>query len=168
MKTILNVTTDGKFSVVANKKSISTAIVLFAVAIAVFVMANKMSDFAYIGMILLGIVLSIIAFIKFVNGRDYVYLPTRSKLSKKTLFFNISDTSAIRNILDTGDYRKLKKHYSASNSGGAKLDVIVSEDKTYAAYRLYVYVPYDYEPVTELIDVVSENVGQFVETVYCK
>jgi hypothetical protein len=169
MKSILNGSAEGKFSVVANKKAVALAVVLLLVAVVAFVMAGKMSGLAYIGTVLLGFVFVIVALIKFIGCREYIYNPTHSRLSKETIFFDISNSTQIRNILESGEYKKLVDHKTdLKTGGGARLDAIITEDGKYAAYQLYVYVPYSYEPVTELVDVNPSNIKQFVETVrYC-
>jgi hypothetical protein len=156
---------DEKVSIGVNKASLSLAVLSLVVAVALFVVAGKFSGFVYIAVTMVGVALSVVALVKFIGCREYVYRPTRSPMVKQSLYFDITDTTKIRTNLEAGNFAVLNENLSATTSGGARLDTAISKDGKYAVYRLYVYVPYTYEPVTEVTEVAAENVGNFVKIV---
>ncbi|MBR6496393.1 MAG: hypothetical protein IKT28_04705 [Rikenellaceae bacterium] len=156
---------DGNVTIGVNKASLALAVVSLAAAVALFVVGGKYDGFVNIAITMGGVMLAVMAVVKFIGCREYIYSKTNSPLNKHSLHFEISDTTRLRSNLEARNFKAVKEYKSRANSGGARLDVVFSKDGEYAAYRLFVYVPHTYEPVTEVVELETENAADFVQVV---
>ena len=155
----------GNVTIGVNKMSLALAMLSLAAAVVLFIVAGKYNGFVNIAITMAGVILAVVAVSKFIGCREYIYSKTNSRLEKHSLHFEISDTTRLRTNLETYNFKAVKECQSRSNSGGARLDVVLSKDGEYAAYRLFVYVPHTYEPITEVVEIGTENVANFVQVV---
>ena len=84
------------------------------------------------GMFLIGI------FRLFWKSKEVVYLPTGSVAKEQSIFFDLK-------YMD-----QLKEMLKSESSGNIRMDVILSEDKKFAAVQLFQFVPYTYNPITSV------------------
>lgn len=82
------------------------------------------------------------------KSKKVVYLPTGSVAKERTVFFDLKYLEKLTNLVATGSFSA--KEIKSEASGNIRMDVILSEDKKFAAVQLFQFVPYNYQPVTEV------------------
>lgn len=85
----------------------------------------------------------------FSNSKEVVYTPTGSRTEERSLFFDLKYQNDLKNCILTGDF-PAATDLRSEMSGNIRMDVILSRDKTFAAVQLLQFVPYAYQPVTQV------------------
>lgn len=84
----------------------------------------------------------------FWKSKEVVYLPTGSVAKERTLFFDLKYVDALTNMVNS-DFSQCVD-VKSEPSGNLRMDVILSEDKKFAAVQLFQFVPYQYQPITSV------------------
>lgn len=126
---------------------------LMLVGLAALIASNRLEEHAALSTIVLmlsGTILIIFGVLRLVwKGKEVVYLPTGSIAREKSFFFDLKHLEALKDSVTTGRFSLAADAYSELN-GNIRMDVIVSEDKQFAAVQLFQFVPYAYNPVTSV------------------
>ena len=131
-----------------NKK----AVALIMLAAAITVTATLMSDTseAKMPILLLGITL-LITGITWMTKREttLIYRPTGETMEEKILFLegNMGDITA--ELLKKGDIDGVVERSREDGNGTIKVEICMAPSESIAIYRIYKYVPYMFEPLTE-------------------
>ena len=131
-----------------NKK----AVALIMMAAAITVTATLMSDTsdAKMPILLLGITL-LITGITWMTKREttLIYRPTGETMEEKILFLegNMGDITA--ELLKKGDIDGVVERSREDGNGTIKVEICMAPSESIAIYRIYKYVPYMFEPITE-------------------
>ena len=131
-----------------NKK----AVALIMMAAAITVTATLMSDTsdAKMPILLLGITL-LITGITWMTKREttLIYRPTGETMEEKILFLegNMGDITA--ELLKKGDIDGVVERSREDGNGTIKVEICMAPSESIAIYRIYKYVPYMFEPLTE-------------------
>ena len=131
-----------------NKK----AVALIMLAAATTVVATLMGDTseAKMPILLLGITL-LITGITWVTKREtiLIYRPTGEEMEEKILFLegNMGDIAA--ELLKKGDINGVVERSREDGNGTIKVEICMAPSESIAIYRIYKYVPYMFEPITE-------------------
>ena len=131
-----------------NKK----AVALIMLAAAITVTATLMSDTseAKMPILLLGITL-LITGITWMTKREttLIYRPTGETMEEKILFLegNMGDITA--ELLKKGDINGVVERSREDGNGTIKVEICMAPSESIAIYRIYKYVPYMFEPLTE-------------------
>lgn len=83
----------------------------------------------------------------FWKSKEVVYVPTGSTTKECTLFFDLKHMDTLMNLVNSGSF-SAKSDVKSDVSGNIRMDVILSEDKKFAAVQLFQFVPYNYQPIT--------------------
>lgn len=84
----------------------------------------------------------------FWKSKEVVYLPTGSVAKERTLFFDLKYVDALTNMVNSDFSQRVD--VKSEPSGNLRMDVILSEDKKFAAVQLFQFVPYQYQPITSV------------------
>lgn len=88
--------------------------------------------------------------------RSTIYLPTGSVLISKSYTFSEEKAEIIRNMMLKKDFAKLNSELCSGN--GKKIEIIYSKDKKFFAYQFFKYVPYNYEPDSDIVYVKEDDI----------
>ena len=141
---------------IAKRTSVSglifSCIMLLAGVIA-FVSTFEMEDRSStisMGLMVLGTALFLIGVFRlFWKSKEIVYLPTGSVAKEQSIFFDLKHLDELTDMVKSGDF-SMQSTAKGGTSGNLRLDVMLSEDKKFAAVQLFQFVPYTYNPVTSV------------------
>lgn len=85
----------------------------------------------------------------FWKSKEVVYLPTKSVTKEHSIFFDLKYVDSLMKIVNSGSF-SADSAIKSDSSGNIRMDVILSEDKKFAAVQLFQFVPYNYQPVTSV------------------
>lgn len=141
---------------IAKRTSISGLIfssLILLVGVLAFVSTFEMEDRSStlsMGLMVLGTGMFLIGIFRlFWKSKEVVYVPTGSVAKEQSVFFDLKHMEQLKEMVQTGEFSadvKLK----GENSGNIRMDVILSEDKNFAAVQLFQFVPYTYNPITSV------------------
>lgn len=115
----------------------------------------------YLGIITLSFVFLVVGVVKmFSSSAKMVYQPTGSPIKDYVLYFQGTDGQALDSALRTNATHILRKSWS-KDGAPIKMDVVVSEDKKFAACQVYQYVPHNYEPVGSVYILPEDHLHDF-------
>jgi len=83
------------------------------------------------------------------KSKEIVYAPTGSVTREKSFFFDLKYLDDLKNCITSGQF-SLSNDLKSEDNGNIRMDVILSEDKNFAAVQLFQFVPYAYNPVTSV------------------
>ncbi|WP_294474310.1 hypothetical protein [uncultured Bacteroides sp.] len=95
------------------------------------------------GLFLMGI------FRLFWKSKEVVYMPTGSVAKERSLFFDLKHMDTLTDLVNSGSF-SANSGLKSEVSGNLRMDVILSEDKNFAAVQLFQFVPYTYQPITSV------------------
>lgn len=95
------------------------------------------------GLFLLGV------FRLFWRSKEVVYLPTGSITKERSAFFDLKHMDTLIHIVNSGSF-PADANLKSESSGNIRMDVMLSEDKKFAAVQLFQFVPYTYQPITSV------------------
>jgi len=107
------------------------------------------SDIISMGLLTLGTILLLISLYHlFWNSKEWVYLSTGSKIIFGSCY---ADTNEMKNIRDVLEKKKNELGFFPDKaSGNIRLDYLLTKDRRFIAVQLFMFVPYTYEPVSEV------------------
>ena len=97
----------------------------------------------------------------FWNSKEVVYLPTGRVAKEHSVFFDLKHMDSLVNIVNSGSFSADSEIKSESN-GNIRMDIILSEDKKFAAVQLFQFVPYNYQPITSVQYYTNESASAVV------
>ena len=107
------------------------------------------------GLFLMGI------FRLFWKSKEVVDLRTGSVAKEHRVFFDLKQMDSLVNIVNSGSFSADSAIKSESN-GNIRMDIILSEDKKFAAVQLFQFVPYNYQPITSVQYYTNESASAVV------
>lgn len=141
---------------IAKRTSISGLIfscIMLVAGVAAFVSTFEMEDRSStisMGLMVLGTGLFLVGVFRlFWKSKEMVYLPTGSVAKEQSVFFDLKYMDRLSDMVTTGDFSRSSEIYGGT-SGNLRLDIMLSEDKKFAAVQLFQFVPYTYNPVTSV------------------
>lgn len=139
---------------IAKRTSISALIiscVMLVAGVIAFIATFEMEDRSStlsMGLMVLGTALFLVGVFRlFWKSREIVYLPTGSIAKEHSIFFDLKYIDDLTKMVKTGGFPGTSG-IKGSSSGNLRLDVMLSEDKKFAAVQLFQFVPYTYNPIT--------------------
>lgn len=131
---------------------VSSGIMLLAgvfAFISTFEMEDRSSGFS-MGLMVLGSGLFLVGIFRlFWKSKKVVYLPTGSVAREQSLFFDLKHMEQLKDMVKSGSF-PIDSAIKSESSGNIRMDVILSEDKKFAAVQLFQFVPYTYNPITSV------------------
>lgn len=141
---------------IAKRISISGLIISCVMLVAgaiTFVSAFEMEDKSStlsMGLMVLGTALFLLSIFRlFWKSKEIVYLPTGSIAKERSIFFDLKHRDNLMEMVKAGNFAA-NSELKGGSSGNLRLDIILSEDKKFAAVQLFQFVPYTYNPVTPI------------------
>lgn len=117
--------------------------------ISTFELGDKSSTLS-MSLMVLGTVLFLIGIFRlFWKSKEVVYLPTGSVAKECSFFFDLKHMDKLADIIKSGVF-PMDSDIKSNVSGNIRMDVILSEDKKFAAIQLFQFIPYTYQPVTSV------------------
>ena len=141
-----------------NSASIIKAVVYLAVAIAatcslIFIKDSKSSLYMFAGIVAsFGYIMAVCVLI--FSRKDI--LCEGKRLNGYTLYFDTA-TANVEKAIAAKDAKALKS-YKNTTENGLKLELAYSDDHSIARYRLYRYIPFEFQPDSEIIELKAEQV----------
>ena len=139
-------------NIISKRRKPIIALLLFAASIASFAIALSMNNEneGKMPMLLIAFVLLIIGIIKsFMGDKTLIYTLTGEELKERELFFEQNELDKVINIIIKGDISALEVKAKSSESLPVKVDMLATESYSIALCRVYRFIPYTYEAVTE-------------------
>ena len=96
----------------------------------------------------------------FWKSKQTVYLPTNSVAKEFSVFFDLKYLDKLSGIITSGNFSS-NSELHCENSGNIRMDVILSEDKQFAAVQLFQFVPYNYQAVTSVCYYKEQDASEF-------
>lgn len=96
----------------------------------------------------------------FWRSQKHVYTQTGSPLVEGSCYWDSCDLQNLLKMLEDSDFR-LNRGAVTRLSGNVRLDYILSKDHKFAAVQLFQFVPYVYEPVTQIYYYTNEVAADF-------
>lgn len=79
---------------------------------------------------------------------ETIYNPTGSKIGEGTRYMNQADVQTIRLMMESKNFEQLPASFKEGGNG--RMDYMLSKDGKFAAVQLFQFVPYTYEPASEV------------------
>ena len=139
-------------NIVSKRKKPIIALLLFAISIASFAIALSMNNEngAKMPMLLIAFVLLVIGVIKsFMGDKTLIYTLTGEELKERELFFEQNELDKVINIIIKGDISALEVKAKSSESLPVKVNMLTTDSYSITLCRVYRFIPYTYEAVTE-------------------
>ncbi len=83
----------------------------------------------------------------FWKTRELVYAPTGSVTKEQSCFFDLKHMDKLKTMVLSGKFSK-EANMKSEVSGNIRMDILLSEDKKFAAVQLFQFIPYTYNPIT--------------------
>jgi hypothetical protein len=141
-----------------NSASIIKTVVYLAVAIAatcslIFIKDSKSSLYMFAGIVAsFGYIMAVCVLI--FSRKDI--LCEGKRLNGYTLYFDTANAN-VEKAIAAKDAKALKS-YKNTTENGLKLELAFSDDHSIARYRLYRYIPFEFQPDSEIIELNAEQV----------
>ena len=97
----------------------------------------------------------------FWKSKEVVYLPTGSIAKERSVFFDLKHMDQLKEIVKLGTF-SADTNLKGGTSGNLRMDIILSEDKKFAAVQLFQFVPYTYQPITSVHYFTNEDASAVV------
>lgn len=146
---------DGKIALKRRSATVSLLLLVAGIAIIVCsaIVPSLASGFMHSCMIFIGGIAAIIGLLLLLSSiftKQYYYLPESSRLHKKVEYFDLTEEFAIKKSLEEKDAASLEG-YRKSTAPTMQVVLYKTGKGTLVAAQLQKYVPYTYQPVTDII-----------------
>jgi hypothetical protein len=145
-----------------NSASIIKAVVYLAVAITatcslIFIKDSKSSLYMFAGIVAsFGYIMAVCVLI--FSRKDI--LCEGKRLNGYTLYFDTANAN-VEKAIAAKDAKALKS-YKNTTENGLKLELAFSDDHSIARYRLYRYIPFEFQPDSEIIEINADQVKMLI------
>lgn len=110
----------------------------------------------------LGTVMILVALYSiFWRSVEVIYIPTGSKVSEGSCFMDSSDLSELTKLIENKNF-SLSSKIKFKQSGNGRMDYLISKDCQFAAVQLFHFVPYTYEPASQICYYTGDDAVAFV------
>lgn len=92
----------------------------------------------------------------------YIYQPTGGKLKKHSVFIQPENLQTINTILTGGHFNALKNVKKEMSAKGL-LEIMATDDTAIVMAQIFEYIPYNYEPVSEVFIFVDGKGKELLE-----
>lgn len=144
--------------------SLTYSIVMLLIGIGAFGSTFQLEDRSStlsMALMVVGTVLFLIGtFRLFWKSKQIVYLPTNSVAKEFSVFFDLKYLDKLKGIVASETF-STDTDLHCENSGNVRMDIILTEDKQFAAVQLFQFVPYNYQAVTSVCYYKAQNASEF-------
>lgn len=100
---------------------------------------------------LIGAILFAAGIVKlFISSQELVYNPTKEKLHKKDIYFEQRQKNEVISLLEKEELKALEREGKSNENLPVRLTVLATESNSIALCRLYQFIPYTFEPISEI------------------
>jgi len=102
----------------------------------------------------------------FLSSTRYTVRATGSPVRKQTVYFNKNSLNGLLKALAVKDFKDIKPLEIMQSNSNCYIDVVTSADKKFAAAQIFEYVPFTYQPITELYTMegaIADNFLSYLE-----
>ncbi len=92
----------------------------------------------------------------------YIYAPTGSVVTQNTLYYNPSERTKLKEILDSARFDLVNTLKISEN--GIRLDLLLSKNNDFAAAQILEYVPHKYVESSRLYEYFGEDAKKAIES----
>ncbi|MEG1573234.1 MAG: hypothetical protein RSC04_06540 [Bacteroidales bacterium] len=119
----------------------------------------------YLALMTFGIIFVLVGVVMLIFNRgQWIYVPTKSEIKSYEIFFKSDSLHSLMQALETGNIMSLYPMKGESGQG-VRLNALLSKDGKFAACQVYKYVPYNYEPASEIYTIKDPVASEFCECV---
>jgi ABC-type transport system involved in multi-copper enzyme maturation permease subunit len=138
-------------NITIRKKSSVLPIAILVIATIVFVASLLIeSESAKMPVMFIAIILGILGIAKiFTMPKVLVYEPNNEDLKEEELYFDSGERNNVMQLLKCGDISHLRAIAKDTSNHPLMVELVTTSSESIAIYRVYHYVPYTYEPLTE-------------------
>ena len=139
-------------NIISKRRKPIIALLLFVASIVSFAIALSMNNEngAKMPMLLIACILLVIGIIKlFIGNKIMIYALTGEQLQKRELFFEQNELDKVMNIIAKGEIATLEAKAKSSDNLPVKVKMLTTGSYSVALCRVYRFIPYTYEAVTE-------------------
>ena len=109
------------------------------------------SSSLYMGVITISVMLVGLSAYRFLTKRSaFIYIPTQSSLKKDSIYFDIVDMNILKKAMLAHNWEEVNR-ISLKQSGNARIDYLISNDRAFVAVQFFQYIPYKFEPTSEVL-----------------
>ncbi|MCQ2329631.1 MAG: hypothetical protein MJZ93_03630 [Paludibacteraceae bacterium] len=144
-----------KKSVANLGKGICYIVVGIAAAVLLMVMEIGTSSWEVWGLGFVGTALIIMGFVAIFGSKPDVYYKGEKVAGYQAFFANPS-TAAIGKFIDEKNTETLRKTMN-THDNGLRVNMAMTESGSLCRYRMYKYVPFEYKPEGEIVEIDREN-----------
>lgn len=134
------------------KKSSATPFILFAVSAATFIgciFIDNGND-AKMPLLLIASVIAVFGIAKIINLPNVLVMgEKKEELREEELYFDLKEKNHVLETLRSGSLSKLRAEAKDNSNYPLKARVFSNEKGDFIMFRIYHFVPYTFEPVTE-------------------
>lgn len=150
-----------------SKKTMAVAIALLVVGIAciaaITVLPPQTAGFVSISLGLLSATCVIIGIVQLAfGGNAYIYTPTNSKLHGRVLFCISGKGQETISAIKSKNWTQLEKLITR-NESSVKLEFITSKDRQFARCQVLTFIPYSFEPLSDVIVLSPEEIEELLK-----
>ena len=127
---------------------------LLAIAAAAFGIAFSLDNASEAKMPVLfaAIILTIFGIVKlFTLPKVLFHIASEETFAENTLYFESEKKNSVLAMLEKGEFTKLKSEANDRNSMPIKVEMYETASGSIVLYRVYNFIPYTYEPLTDYI-----------------
>ena len=153
---------------VLNTKSVILSVFFCLVGLGIIFMSSWMEDkssSSYMAGITLAVVLLIFGFYRLMNKRSQlIYVPTQSAMLSGSFYLDTQQLERFKSAL-TAEPDADFSQFKFIRSGNTRLDYVVARDGNFVAAQLYQYIPYNFEPATDVVfyeEKVAQNLAMTI------
>lgn len=145
---------------VLNTKSVSLSIVVCLVGSGIIFLSSWMEDkssSSYMAGNTLAVILLILGFYRLLRKRyQLIYVPTESVMLSGSFYLETQQFERFKAAL-TGEPTTDFSQFNLTRSGNIRLDYVVSRDGQFVASQVFQYIPYNFEPATDIVCYEEKN-----------
>lgn len=120
------------------------------VAILLSVFMENASDALSMSSLTVGIILILVALYRiFWKSTEVVYIPTGSVVKEGSCYMDSCDLVELTHLIENKGFG-LSTRMTFKQSGNGRLDYLISKDGQFAAVQLFHFIPYMYEPTSQV------------------
>lgn len=131
------------------------------VSVAVSLQMDESSNTLSMALLTVGTILILVSLYRiFWKSSEVVYIPTGSVLREGSCYMDSAELTEMERLVVEKNF-SLSNRMSFKQSGNGRLDYLVSKDHQFAAVQLSRFVPYTYEPISQVYYYTGEDAKAF-------
>lgn len=146
---------------------VSSSVALTGIScVALSLNLDESSSTVSMALLTLGTILILVALYRaFWKSAEMVYVPTGSAISEGSYYVDSADLHILQKVMEDKDFGQSPIFFRQSGNG--RMDYMVSKDGKFMAVQLFQFIPYTYEPVSEIFyytDADAQAFWHYLET----